>query len=145
MIIGEHSIASAGVEYRGFLAREEVKKELEDANLLVMPSYIEAFGVPFVEAMAFWTPCIGSDVEAIPEIIENGGSGFIVRAGDIASLASSMLEVLTSVQRAREMGVCARKIYEKRYRWSDVISKIDCVLRDLAHHGKGGSQGLRSR
>lgn len=57
-----------------------------DADVFVMPTYEDAFGLVYVEAMAAGLPCIGSDVLAVPELVKDGVTGLTVRAGDRVAL-----------------------------------------------------------
>lgn len=118
------------VSFKGVLDREQIKKELEDANVYVMPSYREPFGIAFLEAMAFFTPCIGTRVEAIPEIIDDERTGFLVRPGDVDDLAEKIISVLSSPSLARSMGHEGRIKYESKYRWEVVA---DCIFSSLTN------------
>lgn len=64
------------------------------ADVFVMPSLVEAFGVAFLEAMACGIPVIGTRVGGIPELIEHGHNGLLVSPGDAGELAQSLLQVL---------------------------------------------------
>jgi glycosyltransferase involved in cell wall biosynthesis len=90
-----------GVEFTGVLNREQIAEELLTANLFVLPSFREPFGVSYIEAMSFHTPCIGTNIEAVPEIIDDGVTGYIVPPGDVNSLMEKMQSILPS-ERARD-------------------------------------------
>jgi glycosyltransferase involved in cell wall biosynthesis len=53
-----------------------------DADVFVMPTYEDAFGLVYVEAMAAGLPCIGSNVLAVPELVQHEVTGLIVEAGN---------------------------------------------------------------
>jgi glycosyltransferase involved in cell wall biosynthesis len=61
-----------------------------DADAFVMPTYEDAFGIVYVEAMAAGLPCIGSDVLAVPELVQDGVTGITVRPGDRAALRAAI-------------------------------------------------------
>lgn len=78
------------------------------ADVFVMPSLAEAFGVVFLEAMACGVPVIGSSVGGIPEIIQHGYNGLLVNPGNADELAAAVLQVLrntTLQERLREGGL----------------------------------------
>lgn len=125
VIIGEKiKINMEGVVFKGFQNAEEIKQELMGANIFVMPSYREPFGIALIEAMAFHTPCIATDIEAIPEIIENKKNGFIVKPGDIDGLADKIEVILKSPELAKKMGYEGFKMYLQYFDWDVVIKEI---------------------
>jgi glycosyltransferase involved in cell wall biosynthesis len=68
-----------GIVNRGRISREVLMTEVYPAtDIFVMPTYVEAFGMAIVEAMAFGIPVISTNHFAIPEIIEHGVSGFLI-------------------------------------------------------------------
>lgn len=68
-----------GIVNRGRISREELMTEVyPDTDIFLMPSYVEAFGMAVVEAMAFGIPVISTNHFAIPEIIEDEVSGLLV-------------------------------------------------------------------
>ena len=86
-----------------------------DADLFVMPSLGECFGIATVEAMAAGLPVIGSDVGGTADIIEPGGNGYITRAGDGADLAEAIAAVLDDEAKWRSMGARSRALAEERF------------------------------
>ena len=132
IVIGEKmDYQVEGVSFLGRQNKSRIKKELSEANLFVMPSHAEPFGVAFIEAMAFSTPCIGSHVEAIPEIISNEETGFIVAPGDVEGLAKRMEIVLSDPSLSRKMGKAGYNKYLKKFCWSIVAKKISDQLNLL--------------
>jgi glycosyltransferase involved in cell wall biosynthesis len=68
-----------GIVNRGRISREVLMTEVYPAtDIFVMPTYVEAFGMAIVEAMAFGIPVISTNQFAIPEIIDDGVSGFLI-------------------------------------------------------------------
>lgn len=96
----------------------------QSASVFAMPSLYEPFGIVFLEAMANRLPCIGADVCAMPEIIEDGITGYIVAPGDSRTLACRLIELLKEPQTCYAMGERARARYLQNYTWDVVTNKI---------------------
>lgn len=89
------------VIFRGQLSgRDEVKAELDAADLFVLPSHQEGLPRAMVEAMARALPCIGSTVGGIPELLP---AEDLVPPGDVDALSKKISEVLRDPQRMKEM------------------------------------------
>ena len=123
VIVGDRAnLNMEGVIFRGVLDNKGIKKELEDANLYIQPSHKEAFGIALVEAMAFYTPCIGMDIEAMPEIIDDNETGFIIKPGDIETMIKKMQIILGSPSCARAMGCNGHKKYTNEFHWDQLMA-----------------------
>lgn len=79
------------VRFLGALPHSEVIEWMEKSRILVLPSYQEGQGVVLLEAMSVGTPCVGSKIGGIPEIINNK-NGWLFTAGDINELSEALLE-----------------------------------------------------
>lgn len=89
------------VTFTGQLASgEAIQKELDKADLFVLPSRTEGLPRAMLEAMARGLPCIGSTVGGIPELLP---ATDLVPPGDVAALAQKLQEVITSPQRLEQM------------------------------------------
>ncbi|GBC62211.1 glycosyltransferase family 1 protein [Desulfonema ishimotonii] len=70
----------------------------------VVPSRFEGFGLTAAEAMAAGVPVIGSDIDGLREVIENGVTGYLSRAGDSHELARKLILLLSDAERRKHMG-----------------------------------------
>ena len=77
------------------------------ATVFTMPTLWEPFGIAFLDAMACGVPCVGTAIEAVPEIVEAGRTGVLVPPGDPVALADALVALLADPARAREMGAQA--------------------------------------
>ena len=84
------------------------------ADLFVMPARHEAFGIVYEEAAASGIPAIGSDINAIPEIIRDGATGFLVPPGDRAALVRALGTLVDSADLRERMGRAARQHVTER-------------------------------
>jgi glycosyltransferase involved in cell wall biosynthesis len=88
---------------------KELSKFFREASLFVLPSFFEPFGIVFAEAFAFKNPCIGTDICAMPEIIEQEKGGFLVPPNDPNVLADRIIMRLKDQTLSRNMGIMASK------------------------------------
>jgi glycosyltransferase involved in cell wall biosynthesis len=106
----------AGVSIvRGVAAYSDRWRALwRSADLFVMPSRHEAFGIVYEEAAASGIPAIGSDINAVPEIIDENVTGFLIRPGDRAGLVRAVNTLVESVELRERMGRAARRRVAQR-------------------------------
>jgi glycosyltransferase involved in cell wall biosynthesis len=122
-----------GVDWVGLVTdRGRLRHYFETSTLFVMPSHVEPFGLVFLEAMVFGLPCIGSRRDAMPEIITDGVTGFLVEPGDEAGLAARLLLLLEDHQLAARLGEAGRARVLGHYLWSDVALRMHHELQQLA-------------
>lgn len=86
---------------------------MKRAVVLVLPSFSEGLGRVVIEAMAAAKPVIGSDVGGIPELVEDGVTGFLVPAGDERLLAEKLRWILKNPDEAQRMGRRAREFAQQ--------------------------------
>jgi glycosyltransferase involved in cell wall biosynthesis len=94
------------------------------ADVFALPTRFEPFGVAFVEAMHFGLPCIGPRAWAVPEIIEDGETGFTVRVDDVEMLADRLLRVLGDRETALRMGEAARRRARSLFTWPLAVDRM---------------------
>lgn len=129
---GWSGVCPEGVEVLGPVSSpQQLRSLFHDATVFVLPSRMEAFGHVYAEAMAHQLPCIGSDIGAVGEIIEDGRSGFVVREGDSGALASRLDQLLASADLRAEMGRIGYERSRSRFRWDVVVDKMDSVISQL--------------
>jgi glycosyltransferase involved in cell wall biosynthesis len=107
--------APPGVEFRGAVSSDEVPGILARARALVLPS-LTYEGAPrsVLEAYAAGVPCIVSAAGALPELVEHGVSGLLVRSDDAGAWGAA-LERLAAEDFAQRLGEGARRIWRERY------------------------------
>lgn len=85
------------------------------ADVFVIPSLQEAFGQVALESMACGTPVVGSDAGGIPEVVRDGLTGLLARAGDSLSLRDSILRLLNDASLRSSLASNCREIAVKEY------------------------------
>ncbi len=78
------------------------------SDLFLLPSEAESFGMAALEAMASEVPVIASRAGGLPEVVEDGVSGYLLPAGDVDAMAARAIEILSDEDLARRMGAAGR-------------------------------------
>ncbi|MCI0410863.1 MAG: glycosyltransferase family 4 protein, partial [Acidobacteria bacterium] len=103
------------IELLGQLSQMEVKASLDRAAVLVLPSLSEGLGRVLIEAMARGLPVVASRTGGIPELVEDGKTGFLVEPGDGKGLAERILWLFEHQEEARAIGLRGREFVEKSF------------------------------
>lgn len=117
------SFTQPGVFAHGVLSRAtaEGRKTLDalfgGATVFCMPSRFEPFGIVFIEAMLAGLPCIGTTSWAMPEIIINGETGWLVPDGSVEELATVLIEALADPARSARLGLKGRERMVANFTW----------------------------
>lgn len=96
------------VRFAGYIDEPGVAALLAEADMLVLPSFAEGLPVVLMEAFASGIPVIATQVAGVPELVEDGISGFIVPPGDVDTLAARMDRLLSEPGLAAAMGARGR-------------------------------------
>jgi N-acetyl-alpha-D-glucosaminyl L-malate synthase BshA len=104
---------------------DQVNHLLPAADLMLMPSEMESFGLAALEAMACEVPTIGTDVGGVPELIQNGVTGLLFPVGDVDSMAEAAVGLLKDRARLKEMARAGRQQAQRTYCASRVIPKYE--------------------
>ena len=96
---------------------------LSAADVLLLPSEQESFGLAALEAMACEVPVIASRVGGIPEVVTDGETGFLSAVGDVEKMAADAARLLTDTTLRRKMGKDAREFAVAQYRTDIVIPR----------------------
>lgn len=111
------------VEFLG--VQDRVERFLSCADLFLLMSESESFGLAVLEAMACQVPVVAYRVGGLPEVIEDGASGFLVGKGDIEGFLSHALKVLKESHFARSMGLEGRRVATEKFNPEDIVSQYE--------------------
>ena len=107
-----------------FLGKQDsVNQLLPLADLLLMPSQLESFGLVALEAMACKVPSIATHVGGVPEVLSDGVTGLLYDPGDVDSMAQGALQLLGNRERLQAMRDAARRDAQKRFCASLVVPR----------------------
>ncbi|ADY57273.1 glycosyl transferase group 1 [Syntrophobotulus glycolicus DSM 8271] len=105
------------VLFLGSLSHAEAMKEIARSDLFLMPSWNEAFGVVYLEALAHGKPVIGTKGEGIAPIIEREQVGITVPARNAKALAEALDLLLSHPESSRQMGERGRALVRREFTW----------------------------
>jgi len=105
----------------GFIKKENLRMCYSAADLFVLPSVNEPFGIVLLEAMAFGLPIIASDSGACPEVI--GKAGIFFKQGDYKDLGEKILKVMTDLRLRRQLAELGLKRVKQAFSIEDHIRK----------------------
>ena len=108
----------------GHIDDETYRSVLAAAEMLVLPSEYEAFGIVLLEAAAAKTAVIGTNVGGIPEAMSPDNNGLIVEFNDVDNLAKSIAILLDDEKMCKEMGKSGRD-WAKNFSWESIVKEIE--------------------
>ena len=117
-----------------FGKQNQVQTLLNCADVLLLPSEIESFGLAALEAMACGVPVVASRVGGLPEVIEDGVEGYLVPLHDVDLMAKRALTILTDVDRREQMGKAARKRASTQFCSDKIIPLYEGLYQRMLEH-----------
>lgn len=112
-----------GYHYMGLVNFDAVAELFNKCDIFCMPSYFEAYGLVFIEALTFGLPCIGRDCYEMPYFIEEGKTGLLLKEDNPQELASLMKKTLQDD--SFKKNVAARHDhYLEEYSWDAVARRM---------------------
>lgn len=108
---------------------DSVAPLLAGADLFLLPSQTESFGLSALEALACGVPVIASDVGGLPEVVRHGETGFLRPVGDVDAMAADAIALLSDDGRWREMSRAAELDARSRFAEQDVVAQYEALYR----------------
>lgn len=122
------------VRFLGVQSHEETLRVVSQADLFVLPSSAEGVPVAIMEAMALNVPVISTYIAGIPELVENGVSGWLVPAGSVDALEAAMTLAAGNPSLRATMAAAARKTIDAKYS----LDTNHATLLEIFHARAGG-------
>lgn len=119
------------VKFLGFISKEEKFAYYKSADICVVPSIYEAFGIVLLESMACGKPTVASNVGGIPFIVEDGKTGLLFECGDVRDLAEKIITLLQNKELREKMGE-AGKDRAREFTWTVAARKTYDLYTKLA-------------
>jgi N-acetyl-alpha-D-glucosaminyl L-malate synthase BshA len=104
---------------------------LAQADLFLLPSEQESFGLAALEALASGVPVVATHVGGLPEVVRHGETGWLVPVGDPPALAEAVLKLLGDEPRRAAMGRAARADALARFQPEPVVARVEALYLEL--------------
>src|SRR5262249_4239866 len=113
-----------------FLGKQDkIPEKLAVADVILMPSELESFGLAALEAMACKVVPIATRGGGVPEVIVHGKSGYVADVGDVETMARYAIELLNDESRLQEMAKASRAAAQSRFCSSRIIPQYEEFYR----------------
>lgn len=106
------------IEFFGPLDEDELKRVMENSQLLAMPSSYEGFGIAYLEGMGFGLPAIASTAGGATEIITHKKNGFLVPPNDPNRIRAHLVEIIADRELLAEMSLAALERFQCHPTWA---------------------------
>jgi glycosyltransferase involved in cell wall biosynthesis len=120
------------VSWAGWVATEQVGRFIAEAELVLVPSREEAFGLTALEAAFAGRPVVASRVGGLPEVVLEGQTGLLVPPEDVRALIEAIQHLLSHPEMASAMGREAARLARRRFPLSRCVDGYEKLFRDLA-------------
>jgi D-inositol-3-phosphate glycosyltransferase len=117
------------IDFRGMVKHDQLPYYYGAADLCLLPSYYESFGLVALEALACGTPVLATDVGDLINIIRQGETGFVVEDNSPEKLAAGISRFLAGPE-LTDASVLINRASVNRFNWSNIA---DSVIRELHH------------
>lgn len=104
---------------------ENIAELVARADVFLLPSELESFGLSALEAQASGVPVVGSDAGGLPEVVKHAETGFLLPVGDVEGMAARTLEILKDDERRLEMGQAGRRRVESLFGAERVVTQYE--------------------
>ncbi|MBU1317973.1 MAG: N-acetyl-alpha-D-glucosaminyl L-malate synthase BshA [candidate division Zixibacteria bacterium] len=111
--------------------QDKVEDILTVGDLFLLPSEHESFGLAALEALACGVPVIGTSHTGIPELVDDGKSGYVLELGDTETMAIRGLELLSDPEMHRQFSEHARKSVTTRFEKSMIVKQYESFYQEV--------------
>lgn len=118
------------VTFLGKRSQESLPYYYASADVIVMPSRYESFGMVALEAMACGTPVVASDVGGLSFIVRDGETGYLVPEGDARAMADCLYRLLHDPDLRARLGKCGVQV-AREYAWTRIADQIEALYCEV--------------
>ena len=111
------------VELTGARRDDALKQAYSEADVFVLPTQVEGFGIVFLEAMVNRLPVVAVRASATPEVVNDGVTGLLAAPGNVEQLAAALVRVLCDSECRRAMGEAGHSRVEQFYRFEQFAAR----------------------
>ncbi|HEY4955481.1 MAG TPA: N-acetyl-alpha-D-glucosaminyl L-malate synthase BshA [Gemmatimonadaceae bacterium] len=125
--LAEDETRRLGIESSvSFLGKiDNVAPLLATADLFLLPTESESFGLSALEALASGVPVIGADAGGLPEVVRNGETGFLCKVGDVEAMAAAALDLLRNPDKWKAMSDLGAADARARFSQDEIVSQYE--------------------
>jgi L-malate glycosyltransferase len=116
----------------------DVRSFLSAADVFLLPSATESFGLAALEAMACEVPVIASRVGGLAEVIESGVSGYLHEPDDLDGMAATGVALLSDVELRRKIGTAGRNVVRRRYCSDRIVPQYEQFYKEILNRPARG-------
>jgi glycosyltransferase involved in cell wall biosynthesis len=127
-LASNHDVADA-VTFRGHIP--SVADAMRDAAVFCRPSFSEGLPLTLLEAMASGLPAVVTPVAGVPEVVDDGTTGYLVPTDDSDALGQTLSELLADREQRTAVGTAARDYVVKNHSWTARTEKVMQVYREV--------------
>ena len=120
------------VKFMGARDHDEIAQILQLADIFVLPSLWEGMPMAIMEAMAAGLPVIATDVGGTGELVVQGETGLLVRAGDVVGLAREIARLLDDPELRRHLGARGRERITREFSLDKTVREYEALYEELA-------------
>jgi glycosyltransferase involved in cell wall biosynthesis len=118
-----HSRFGSGIRILGVVDEAALEAEYAATDIFVMPSRYEGFGMPYIEAMRYGVPVIGTRVGGIPEVVPPG-TGILIDPDDEEGLHDAIVQLGASAETRSRLGNTGR-MWSERFHWDRIVDQLE--------------------
>ena len=111
--------------------RQDLPRLYADLDVVALTSINEGTPVSLIEAMAAGVPVAATAVGGVPDVIVDGETGYLVKAGDVEGMAEAIIELLKNPEKAREMGQEGREAVYPKFAAQTLIANVEGLYAEL--------------
>ena len=119
------------ISFMGWLAPDEAEEWYDRADILVVPSWYEPFGMVILEGMLHGLPIVASAIGGPAEILEHERTGLLYPPRDVEALACALLQFVEKPAQRRDIGTAAVEEVHREWLWPRIVEKMRCVYQEM--------------
>ncbi|MFK5892542.1 MAG: glycosyltransferase family 4 protein [Pseudomonadota bacterium] len=133
--INNYGVLKDQVFFHGFVTDKELQDFYKQADLFVVPSVYESFGLIYIEAMSYSLPSIATTGGGIPEVIEHGENGYLIEPHDTKALVYYINKIYSDDNLKKKLSRQSKKTYTEKFRYMEMSQKTEFLYKKAINDG----------